>query len=81
LWSDFRFASTENCLATIHVIQRGSTGVEKSLAGYLRAWRWVAENLNNNCRSFSLIIDGIWLQATTRSICITGGMRNFSYWY
>ncbi len=68
-------------MATIQVFQRGSTGMGKSLAGYLRAWRWDAENLNDNCRGFSLIIVAIWSQATTRSICITGGMRNFSYWY
>ena len=68
-------------MATIQVIECSSTDVEKRLAGYLRAWRWDAQNPNDNCRSFSLIIDGIWLQATTRSMCVTGGMRNFSYWH
>jgi hypothetical protein len=64
-------------MATIQVIQRNSTGAKDSLAGYLRVWRWVAENPNDNCRSFSLIIVAIWLQATSRSLWIADRMRNF----
>ncbi len=52
-------AAAEECMAIIQVIRCGSTDVEKSLAGYLRAWRWDAENPYDNCRSFSLIIVAI----------------------
>ncbi len=44
-------------MATIQVVQRGSTGVDKGLAGYLRTRLWVTENPNDNCRGFSLILD------------------------
>ncbi|TDJ69445.1 MAG: hypothetical protein E2O38_13510 [Proteobacteria bacterium] len=47
----------EDRLATIQVIQRSSTVVDKDLAGYLRAWLWITENPNGICRSFSLILD------------------------
>jgi len=65
-------------MATIQVIQRGGTDVEKSLAGYLRAWRWDAENPNDNCRSFSLIVVATWQQASSRSLRIASGKRIFS---
>ena len=64
-------------MATIQAIQHGSAGVEKSLAGYLRVWRSVAENPYDSCRGFSLIIVVIWLQATLRSLRIADRMRNF----
>jgi hypothetical protein len=67
-------------LATNQVIQCGSTDVEKSLAEYLRAWRWDAENPNDNCRSFSLIVVAIWLQGPSRSLRIAGGKRFLSNW-
>ena len=74
-------SAAEANLATIQVIQRGNTGVEKSLAGHLRVWLWVTENSNDSCRSFSLIKVANWLQATLRSLRIDSGKRIFSILY
>ena len=55
-------------LATIQVIYRSLTGVERRLAGYSRVWRWATENPNDDCRHFSLLIDAIWFHCMSRSI-------------
>ena len=68
----------EDRLATIHVVQRGSTGVDESLAGYLRAWLWVTENPYGNCRGFLLTMDAFWLHPMSHSICIAGGLQNMA---
>ena len=65
-------------LATIQVIQRDSTGVENALAGNVRVWLWIPDKANGSCRGFSLIFYAFWLQAMSRSICITDELRKLT---
>ena len=52
--------------------------MENHLAEYLRALLRVSENPNDDCQSFSLIIDAIWFHATSRLMCNAGRHVVFS---
>ena len=44
-------------LATIQAISDVDTGLNSDVAGYLRAWLWISENLTGSCWGFWLIPD------------------------
>ena len=44
--------SVEECLATIQVIQRNSTGVDNTLVGNLRVWLWIPDKVQRQLSGF-----------------------------